>query len=85
MALGYGSVRDMLRSVTSVELTEWRAYEYLNGPLGPGYEQNALAEIHEMLQNVCRLLVAQNVEDEDDIPDVEHYPRPHEVFKRREE
>lgn len=75
----------MLRSVTSVELAEWRAYEQLNGPTGPQYEQQALAEIQEMLQHVCRLLVAQSAEDEDDIPAVQHYPRPNELYKRWEE
>lgn len=75
----------MLRSVTSRELAEWRAYEFVNGPVGPQYEQEALASIHEMLQQVARLLVAQNAKDEDDIPAIVRYPRPFDVFRNKEE
>lgn len=63
--------------MSSADLTEWRAYEIINGPVGPQYEREALASIHEILQNVCRLLVAQNSKETDDIPDVVRYPRPH--------
>lgn len=66
----------MLRSVTSEELSEWRAYERLNGALGPSYSQEVLAAIHEMLQSIGRTLVAANTDDEDKVPEFREYPRP---------
>lgn len=72
----------MLASVTSREIAEWRAYERLNGPIGSSaYQEEALASMHEMLQHLARILIAQNVEDEDDIPDISHYPRPFEFMQ----
>lgn len=69
----------MLASLNSREISEWRAYELTNGPVGAQYEQNALAEIHEMLQQLARILIAQHANDQDDIPSIQHFPRPNEL------
>jgi len=75
----------MLRSLSSVEIAEWRAYELLNGPLGSSYEQNALASIHEMVQQLCRVMIAVNSEDSSGVPDIVRYPRPDDFLREPEE
>lgn len=72
----------MLGSVSSRELTELRAYEMVNGPIGSQYSEEILGDIHEQLQNLGRLLIAQTAEDADDIPPVHRYPRPWEVWEQ---
>jgi hypothetical protein len=47
--------------------------------------EEALAAIHEQIQRVVSAIVAGNVKDEDDIPEVVHFPRPYEVFNLKEE
>jgi hypothetical protein len=74
----------LLERTTSQELSELRAYETVNGPIGPQYVESVLAAIQEQLQEVCRLLIAQGVEDEDDVPDLHHYPRPYELYNLEE-
>lgn len=74
-----------MESTTSTELAELRAYELVNGPIGSQYSDDALAAIHEQLQQVCRLLVAQNAEDEDDIPQFHPFPRARAVYDSWEE
>lgn len=70
----------MLARVTSRELAELKAYELFNGPIGKDeYTHDVLAAIHEQLQQIGRLLIAQNASDEDEIPDIAHYPRSREV------
>lgn len=77
----------MLETVTSEELAELRAYERINGPIGPHYMQEVLAAMHEQLQRIVSTVVAVNTpeKDEDNIPEVLRYPRPPEVFNPREE
>ena len=71
----------MLESVTSQELAELRAYEIVNGPIGSTeYADEALASIHEVLQQIARLLMAQSADDEDDIPPLVRFPRPTDIF-----
>lgn len=72
---------ELLESTTSRDLAELRAYELTNGPIGSQYSDDILAAIHEQLQQVCRLLIAQGAEDEDDIPDLHRYPRTYEMFQ----
>jgi hypothetical protein len=79
------TVRELLATHTSAELTELRAYERKNGPIGAQYMEEALAAIHEQIQRVVSAIVAGNVKDEDDIPEVVHFPRPYEVFNLKEE
>lgn len=75
------SVRELLDTVSSEELAELRAYEYINGPIGPQYVQETLAALHEQLQRVVSTIIAVNTKDEDDIPNVASYPRPYEIYK----
>lgn len=76
----------MLASLTSREIAEWRAYELLNGPVGPSYEQNALASIHEMVQQLCRIMISVNSEEgSSGVPDIIRYPRPDEFLRQTEE
>lgn len=56
------------------------AYEVANGPIGGRYSEEALASIQEQLQHVCRVLIAQSVEDGDEIPELKPYPRPGAVY-----
>lgn len=56
------------------------AYEIANGPIGGRYSEEALASIQEQLQHVCRVLIAQGVEDDDEIPKLKPYPRPGAVY-----
>jgi hypothetical protein len=79
------TVREMLSCVGANELAEYRAYEYLNGPIGPAYEQQTLAAIHEQLQLIVMTLRQANAKDPDDVPGVVLYPRPNEVYKLGEE
>lgn len=72
---------ELLASVTSRDLAELRAYELVNGPIDSQYSDDLLAAIHEQLQQVCRLLIAQGADEDDDIPDVHRYPRTYEMFE----
>lgn len=66
--------------MSSRELAEYRAYELVNGQVDSQYSDDLLAAIHEQLQQVCRLLIAQGADDEDDIPDINPYPRTWQMF-----
>lgn len=79
------TVNEMLACHSSTALTELRAYEMKNGPIGSQYEREALAAIHEQLQRLVSTLISVNVEDEDDVPPIVHFPRPHEIFNQEEE
>lgn len=79
------SVDELLETVSSRDLAELRAYERLNGPIGPQYIQESLACMHEQLQRIVAAVYAVNVKDEDDIPEVVAYPRPPEIFNPSEE
>lgn len=67
--------------MTSQEIAELQAYELKNGPIGGQYSEGLLANIHEMLQQIARILVAQNVEDASDVPKLQRYPRPQDVVE----
>lgn len=76
----------MLSSLSSRDITEWRAYELLNGPVGSAaYSEEALASMHEMLQHIGRILIASNAEDQSSVPELIHYPRPFEFLVPPEE
>lgn len=70
------TVPEMLDSVDSQELAEFQAYEMVNGPIGGRFQEDVLISIHEMLQQIGRILVAQHTEHREDIPDLMRYPRP---------
>lgn len=77
------SVRDLLTSMDSMEIAEWRAFERALGPIGPEYTQNVLAASHEQLQTVSWLLGSQF--EENPVPQPDHWPRPPEVFEGTKE
>lgn len=72
------SVREVLATHDSRELSEWRAFEYVNG-FTESWTQEALSDIHEQLQLIAHVLGAQHIEDEDPetnpIPPPKRYPR----------
>lgn len=74
------SVREFLATHTSADLTELRAYEMKNGPIGQDYERETLAAIHEQLQRINQTLISVNVKDEDDVPPITPFPRPHQIL-----
>lgn len=70
-----------MESVDSRQLAEWQAYELVNGRIGGHFTEDALAAIHEMLQQIARILIAQNIEHKEDIPDLTKYPRPQDALE----
>lgn len=74
------TVDELLRKISSRELTEWAAFERINGPLGSQYGDDMLANIHEQLQAV-QYIVGKMAAGEDSIVPLPHrMPRPSEVF-----
>lgn len=67
------TVEEMLRRMSSYELSQWAAYEQAFGPLGTSYADDLLAGIFEAVQASYR-------DVEEDGP-VEHFPRRHEFFE----
>jgi hypothetical protein len=55
------------------------AYEKAFGPLGPQYSDYVLACIHEQIQFLSHITGAQY--QKNPAPEVNHYPRPDEIFK----
>lgn len=82
-------VGEVLARHTSRQLAEWEAYERFAGPIDRSYDREALAGIHEQLQYMNRLLGAAHFTDKKNpnnpVPEPEHYPRPHELYKRASE
>lgn len=76
---------ELLASVTSRDLAELRAYELVHGTVDSQYSDDLLASIHEQLQQVCRLLIAQGAEEEDEIPEIHPYPRTYQMFQLEED
>jgi hypothetical protein len=75
-------VRELLATVDSYELSEWVAYERVFGPIGSRYNDEMLAQQHEILQSVAYLLGAQVTPkgQKNPIPIPKHTPRPDEQF-----
>ena len=79
-------VGEMLKRMSARELSEWEAYELANGPLGRGYNDKALAEIHEQLQTQ-NILMSLQFTDPDVLKEIAkqvHYPRPAELYQEPE-
>lgn len=77
-------VAELLSRTSSIELTEWQAYERAFGPLGKQYSDDMLAQIHEQLQLMAKLLGAALVDDanKNPIPNPQRVPRPPDLFKQ---
>lgn len=73
-------------TVDSHELTEWVAYEKAFGPLGSRYNDEMLAQQHELLQTLAYLTGAQVTQknQKNPIPSPRHTPRPDEQFVEAE-
>lgn len=76
----------MLQSMDSVEYTGWMAFERSHGPVNGEWDAEALAALHEQLQQISYLLGQAHFTDKTHkrgpIPKPERYPRPHEAVKR---
>jgi hypothetical protein len=79
------SVKDMLRSMDSVEYSRWMAFERAHGPIGGEWDAEAISSIQEQLQQISYLLGQAHFTDKTHkrgpIPKPERYPRPSEVIK----
>jgi len=53
-------VRVLLQTMSSRELSEWRAYERFYGPVDRSYDSEMLAQIHELLQVLIQVTVRVN-------------------------
>lgn len=76
------SVRELLATHTSRELTEWQAYASVYGLEDP-WVTEALGDIHEQLQYIAHLVGGQYADDdhENPAPSPTRYPRPRELRK----
>lgn len=81
------SVRQLLRSMDSLEVSEWQAYERAFGPLGTTYSDDMLAHIHEQLQLLTHVLGAVNTPkgEENPVPAPKDVPRPPDVYQKAQE
>ena len=75
------TVDQLMSRVSSFELTQWRAFEKVNGPLGRQYSDDMLANIHEQLQAIQFILGRMSAGDESPVPQPHRMPRPHEVMR----
>lgn len=73
-------------SVSSYELSEWRAFERAHGPLGMEYSDSLLAAIHEQQQfgNYINGM-GHFGSKKNPAPKPSHYPRPDDVFRPSKE
>jgi hypothetical protein len=74
--MGHVDVDEMLASVPSSLLVEWKAYEYVAGPLNDSYLAEVLALNNEALQQIA-ILTAQDKKAK-----VQHIPRPNELYEQ---
>jgi hypothetical protein len=82
-------VKDMLSSIDSQELSEWQAYEVVNGSLGSRVGDELLMLIHEQLQALNHQQGAANFTDskhrKNPVPAPVRLPRPWEQLGDGEE
>jgi hypothetical protein len=78
------TVTDLLDHIDSRELSEWDAFERAFGPLGDAYQKEALAAIHDKLEQLM-YVIGMEYGEENPVPKPEQYPRPSDVFKTKEE
>lgn len=74
------SVRQLLASMDSAEISEWQAYERAFGPLDRAYGDDMLARIHEQLQLLTHVQGAAGGGKDNPIPEPKRVPRPPDVF-----
>lgn len=80
------SVKQLLRSMDSMEYSQWMAFERANGPIGGEWEAEVQAGIHELLQQISYLLGQAHFTDKTHrrgpVPKPEKFPRPYESMKK---
>lgn len=69
----------LLRNMSSKEVSEWQAFERVNGPLGTAYSDEMLAAILEQLQFVAKLIGGQYKPNP--APDPHDVPRPAQLYE----
>lgn len=74
------TVNELLTRVSSYELTQWMAFERVNGPLGRQYSEDMLANIHEQLQAIQFILGRMSAGEDSPVPAPHRMLRPHEVL-----
>lgn len=83
------SVRELLATHTSRELSEWQAFDSVYG-FGDEHVHDALADIHEQLQFLNHLMGAahftpENSPEDNPVPSPTRYPRGREALQRSDE
>jgi hypothetical protein len=75
-------VKEMLHSMSSMEYSQWMAFERAHGPIGDEWSNEALAQIQEQLQQLSYLLSQAKFTDKTHrkgpVPKPERFPRPYE-------
>lgn len=79
------TVNDLLNKVSSYELSQWMAFEKVNGPLGQQYSDDMSANIHEQLQAIQFILGRMSAGEESPVPPPHRVLRPHEVLTHKYE
>lgn len=78
-----------LARISSLELTEWAAYERAYGPINDRWRDDVLAMIHEALQQIMRLQGAAHFTSEkrknNPVPEPKKIPRPWNLYGDVEE
>lgn len=80
-------VGELLARTTSAELSEWQAYEVAYGPVGPAYQNEALASLADLMQHLIYVVQAVQVDEKQrkEIPQGPPFPRPHEIAEPNRE
>lgn len=75
--------------MSSLELSEWMAYEHHGGPIGPQWRDELLAELHEQVQSLNYMFSQANFTDKQHrkgpAPKPEKFPRPQDSFRALED
>lgn len=74
----------MLQEMDSLEYSRWIAFERVYGPIGGQWTEDAIAALHEQLQQISYLLGQAHFADKQSkkgpIKKPERYPRPYEAL-----
>ena len=76
------TVRELLETTDSYELSEWMAYENAFGPLGNEYRDDMLAAQHEMLQALRHTMGHLWSGEDNEIPEPVKLPRPNDLYDK---
>ncbi len=76
------TVNELLTKLSSYELSQWMAFERVNGPLGRQYGDDMAANIHEQLQAIQFILGRMSAGADSPVPAPHRVLRPHEVLSK---